>query len=187
MNTPDKPIPEIVESKIVFRGKVFNVTADRVREEGKEYVRDIVRHPGSACIIAVDDERHVSMVKQYRHPARDFLIEIPAGSRHDEGEPAETCARRELEEELGIVAESLELLIEFYVSPGYFTEKMWIYLATGLRATQQNLDEDENIEIIKLPLDEALKMIETGEIIDAKTIIGIPLAAQRLKEIYSRK
>ena len=181
MNTSDKPKPEIIESKLVFQGKVFNVTADRVREEGKEYVRDTVRHPGSACIIAVDDERRVSLVKQYRHPAQSFLIEIPAGSRHDESELPETCARRELEEELGVVAEKLELLIEFYVSPGYFTEKMWIYLATGLRATQQNLDEDENIEIIKVPIDQALKMIEIGEIVDAKTIIGIPLAARRLK------
>ncbi len=181
MNTNNKPIPEIIESEIVFRGKVFTVTADRVREEGKEYVRDIVRHPGSACIIAVDDEKRVSLVRQYRHPARNFLIEIPAGSRHDEHESPEACARRELEEELGVVAEKLELLIEFYVSPGYFTEKMWIYLATDLRATQQNLDEDENIEIIKVPFDRALKMIETGEIVDAKTIIGIPLAAQRLK------
>jgi len=181
MNTSDKPIPETLESNVVFRGKVFNVTADRVSEEGKEYVRDIVRHPGSACIIAVDDERRVSLVKQYRHPAQIFLIEIPAGSRHDEVESPETCARRELEEELGVVAEKLELLIEFYVSPGYFTEKMWIYLATGLRATAQNLDEDENIEIIKVPIDQALKMIETGEIVDAKTIIGIPLAARRLK------
>lgn len=181
MNTNDKPTPEIIESEIVFRGKVFNVTTDRVREEGKEYVRDIVRHPGSACIIAVDDEKHVSLVRQYRHPARDFLIEIPAGSRHDENESPEACARRELEEELGVVAEKLELLIEFYVSPGHFTEKMWIYLATGLRATQQSLDEDENIEIIKVPLDRAMTMIETGEIVDAKTIIGLPLAAQRLK------
>ena len=181
MNTSDKPKPETIESKTVFQGKVFNVTADRVREEGKEYVRDIVRHPGSACIIAVDDERRVSLVRQYRHPATDYLIEIPAGSRHDENESPETCARRELEEELGVVAEKLELLIEFYVSPGYFTEKMWIYLATGLRATQQNLDEDENIEIIKVPVNVALKMIETGEIVDAKTIIGLPLAAQRLK------
>lgn len=181
MNTSDKSIPETIESNIVFCGKVFNVTADRVREEGKEYVRDIVRHPGSACIIAVDADKHVSLVRQYRHPARNFLIEIPAGSRHDEHELPETCARRELEEELGVVAESLELLIEFYVSPGYFTEKMWIYLATGLRATQQNLDEDENIEIIKVPLDQALRMIEAGEIVDAKTIIGIPLAARRLE------
>ncbi len=179
MNFMNNEKPELIESREAFRGKVFRVTVDTVREHGTEVVRDIVRHPGSACIVALDENDEVILVRQYRHPAEKFLLEIPAGSRHDEHEEPEKCAHRELEEELGFVAGKLKLLAEFYVSPGFVSEKMWIYLATDLRETQQNLDDDEHIEIVRVSLGEALRMIERGEIEDAKTIIGLKLTAQR--------
>jgi len=106
-------------------------------------------------------------------------LEIPAGTL-DKGEKPETGAARELEEELGVVAGELEKLTEFFVSPGFCEEKMWIYLATDLTETSQHLDEDELIEIVRVSLSEALEMISDGEIQDAKTIIGLMLAAPRI-------
>jgi len=119
------------------------------------------------------------LVKQYRHPAVRYLLEIPAGTL-DEGEKPEVGAARELEEELGVVAAKMEKLSEFFVSPGFCEEKMWVYLATELTETSQRLDEDEVIEVVRLSLTEALEMISDGEIEDAKTIIGLMLAAPRI-------
>ncbi|HEX8422879.1 MAG TPA: NUDIX hydrolase, partial [Pyrinomonadaceae bacterium] len=107
-------------------------------------------------------------------------LEIPAGSR-DNFEPPEECAARELEEELGLVAGEWEQLSEFFVSPGFCGEKMWVYLATDLTETAASPEDDENLEVVRLPLSRALEMIEAGEIEDAKTIIGLTLAAARLR------
>jgi len=120
----------------------------------------------------------VALVRQYRHAAGKFLLEIPAGSL-GVGESPETGARRELEEEIGFTAGRLEKLSEFYISPGFLTEKMHLYLATDLMQSKQNLDDDEIVEIVRLPLTEALEMTRNGGIEDAKTIIGLMLAANR--------
>lgn len=179
MDTSGKEAPEVVASEDVYRGRIFTVTLDTVREQGSEYGREVVRHPGSAGIVAVHDDHTVSLVRQYRHPTVKYLLEIPAGSR-DEFEPPEECAARELEEELGLVAESWEKLSEFFVSPGFCGEKMWVYLATDLTETTAHPEDDEHLEIVRLPLTRSLEMIEAGEIEDAKTIIGLTLAAARL-------
>ena len=179
MDTSGKEAPEVVASEDVYRGRIFTVTLDTVREEGREHKREVVRHPGSAAIVAVHDDNTVSLVRQYRHPAVKYLLEIPAGSRGD-FEPPEECAARELEEELGVVAEGWEKLSEVCVSPGFCGEKMWVYLATGLTETTAHPEEDENLESVRLPIRRALEMIEAGEIEDAKTIIGLTLAAARL-------
>ncbi len=171
-------MPDILTSENVYEGRIFTVTVDEVREGEQSFARDVVRHPGSGAVVAVFDDQTVALVRQYRHPAERYLLEIPAGSR-DGNEAPEACAARELEEELGVKAERLEKLIEFFVSPGFLSEKMWVYLATGLTETKQNLEDDENLEIVRLPLARALKMIEAGEIEDAKTIIGLQLAAAR--------
>ncbi len=171
--------PELLNSKQVFAGRVFSVTVDTVREDGQTYVRDVVHHPGSAVILPVFDDGTIALVRQYRHPAAHYLLELPAGTLHDKERP-EAGAARELEEELGLVASRMEKLSEFFVSPGFCEEKMWLYLATELTETQQRLDEDEMIEIVRLPIDRALQMITDGEIQDAKTIIGLMLAAPRI-------
>lgn len=179
MDTSDKETPEVVSSEDVFAGRIFTVSLDRVREGGREHVREVVRHPGSSAVVAVDGEGSVALVRQYRHPTVKYLLEIPAGSR-DTFEPPEECAHRELEEELGCVAGRLELLTEFFVSPGFCAEKMWVYLATDLTETQQSLEDDEDLEIVRLDFARALAMIASGEIEDAKTIIGLLLAAEKL-------
>lgn len=172
--------PEVTNTREIFKGRVFTVTAETILEDGRELTREIVNHPGSACVIALDENNEALLVKQYRQPARDYLLEIVAGSRDTEAELPEACAHRELEEELGVRAGRLELLAEFYPSPGFLAEKMWLYLARDLSTTKQNLDADEILEIVRVPLQEALQMIERQEIHDAKTIIGLQLAARRV-------
>ncbi|HEY3102351.1 MAG TPA: NUDIX hydrolase [Pyrinomonadaceae bacterium] len=175
----DMETPEFIDSKTVFEGRVFNVSVDTVREGDQTYVREVVHHRGSAVILPVFDDGTIALVRQYRHPAVKYLLELPAGTLNDKERP-EDGALRELEEELGVKAGKLEKLCEFFVSPGFCEEKMWLYLATDLRETEQRLEDDEAIEIVRLPLDRALQMITDGEIEDAKTIIGLLLAAPRI-------
>ena len=179
MTTPQKELPKILNSKRVFEGRVFNVTVDTVSEGELTYKREVVRHGGSAVIVPVHDDGTVVLVRQYRHPAVRYLLEAPAGTLA-EGERPEVGAARELEEELGLLAARLEKLSEFFVSPGFLEEKMWVFLATGLSEGTQQLDEDEVLDIVRLPIADALEMITSGEIQDAKTIIGLMLAAPKV-------
>jgi ADP-ribose pyrophosphatase len=179
MATPEAEAPEVLDSKEVFRGRVFDVSVDTVREGDKTYVREVVHHPGSAVIIPVFDDGTLALVRQYRHPAVKYLLEVPAGSLSAPESPEEGAAR-ELEEELGVVAGRMEKLTEFFVSPGFVEEKMWLYLATELTETEQRLEDDEILDIVRVSFTRAFEMIEDGEIEDAKTIIGIMLAARRL-------
>src|SRR5256885_7931906 len=171
--------PEFIDSKMVFKGQVFDVTVDTVREQGETYIREVVHHKGSAVILPAFDDGTIALVRQYRHPAVKYLLELPAGTLNDKERPEEGAAR-ELEEELGLVSGKLEKLAEFFVSPGFCEEKMWLYLATDLTETAQRLEDDELIEVVRLPIDRALQMINDGEIEDAKTIIGLLLAAPRV-------
>ena len=171
--------PEFIDSKKVFEGRVFDVTVDTVREDGETYIREVVHHKGSAVILPAFDDGTIALVRQYRHPAVKYLLELPAGTLDDQERP-EDGAARELEEELGMHAARLEKLSEFFVSPGFCEEKMWLYLATDMTACEQKLEDDEFIEIVRVPIERALQMITDGEIEDAKTIIGLLLAAPRL-------
>ena len=179
MTTPPKDLPKIISSQKVFDGRVFNVTVDTVSEGEHTYQREVVHHRGSAVIIPVHDDSTVVLVRQYRHPAVRFLLEAPAGTL-DNGERPEVGAARELEEELGLVAGRLDKLSEFFVSPGFCEEKMWVYLATEPTESKQQLDDDEILDVVRLPMTDALEMITSGEIQDAKTIIGLMLAAPRV-------
>ena len=179
MSTPQRELPKILSSQKVFEGRVFNVTVDTVSEGELTYQREVVHHNGSAVIVPVFDDSTVALVRQYRHPAVRYLLEVPAGTLA-KGERPEIGAARELKEELGLVAARLEKLSEFFVSPGFCEEKMWIYLATELSEGEQALEEDEILDVVRLPIADALEMITSGEIEDAKTIIGLMLAAPRV-------
>jgi ADP-ribose pyrophosphatase len=179
MRNEDVSKPKVLETKGVYHGRVFDVTADTIREGETTYLREVVHHPGSAVIIPVFADGTVALVRQYRHPAARYLLEAPAGSL-DGGETPVAGAARELEEELGFTAEKLDLISEFYVSPGFCSERMWVYLATELTETKQRLEADELIEVVRLPFSQALEMITRGEIEDAKTIIGLMLATPRV-------
>ncbi|MBX3283142.1 MAG: NUDIX hydrolase [Acidobacteria bacterium] len=168
--------PEVTASETAYEGRVFDVRVDTIREGASEYKREIVVHKGSAVIMPVFADGTVALVRQYRHAAREYLLELPAGTLN-EGEDPEVGARRELEEEIGVVAEKIEKLCEFYVSPGFLTERMHLFLATGLTETAQNLDEDEFVEIERYSPEKLTEMVQNGTITDAKTIIGIALLA----------
>lgn len=179
MTKPHKELPKTISSQKVFEGRVFNVTVDTVREGELTYQREVVHHGGSAVIVPVFDDGTVALVRQYRHPTVRYLLEVPAGTLAD-GERPDAGAARELEEELGLIAGRMEKLSEFFVSPGFCEEKMWIYLATELVQGKQHLEDDEILDVVRLPVYEALEMITSGEIQDAKTIIGLMLAAPKI-------
>lgn len=171
--------PEPLSSKTIYTGKIFDVLLADIREGDIEYQREIVTHHGSAVIVPVFADMTVVLVRQYRHAAGKYLLEIPAGSLND-GEDPKEGAVRELEEEIGVTAANIEKLSEFYVSPGFLTEKMHLYLATELTKTAQSLEDDELISVEKYMFGLAFEMIRGGEIEDAKTIIGLMLAGKKL-------
>ena len=166
----------MLHSKIVFRGPVFYVTSDRVQEPGGIVARrDMVRHPGSVVILAVDDSRRavrVLLARQYRYAARQSLWELPAG-RIDHGEAPLAGAKRELLEETGYRARRWKRALFFYSSPGFLDETMAVYLATGLVPGQAQPEDDELISKRLVPLSAALKMVKSGRIQDGKTIAGV--------------
>ena len=170
-------MPETLSSETVYKGKVFDVVKAEIREDESEYVREIVTHGGSGVVVPVFADKTVALVKQYRHPAKDFLLEIPAGTV-EKGESPKVCAEREVEEEIGMKAGKIEKLCEFYVSPGFLSEKMHLFLATDLTESKQNLDDDENISIKRISFEEAFDKIRNNEIVDAKTIIGLIFAGK---------
>ena len=169
-------MPETIASESAYKGRIFDIRIDTIREGDVEYKREIVVHRGSAVIVPVFEDGTVALVRQYRHAAGKYILELPAGSL-ESGEDPRTCALREIEEEIGYKAANVELITEFYVSPGFLTEKMFVFLATGLTETAQNLEIDELIEVERISLSEALELIRSGEIDDAKTIIGLTTAA----------
>ncbi len=170
---------QLLTTEKLFKGLVFDVDRDRLREtNGLEIVREVVRHNGGAGALPVFDDGRVALVRQYRHPARGELLEIPAG-KLEIGETPLECAAREVEQEIGWRAGRLEKLCEFYTTPGFCEEKLYIYLATDLQLSTQQLDEDELVEVVYLPLAEAVQMALGGEIEDSKTLIAL-LWAERL-------
>src|SRR5215207_5324653 len=171
--------PKTIASQDIYNGKVFDIRIDEIRDGDVEYKREIVVHKGSCVVIPVFEDGTAALVRQYRHAAGKYLLEICAGTLNA-GEDPELGAIRELEEEIGVRAAKIEKLTEFYVSPGFLTEKMHVYLASELTETQQNLEEDELLTIERHSIPALLDMIRNGEIEDAKTIAGIFIAASRL-------
>ena len=172
--------PESLGSETIYTGRIFDVQIDEIREGDITYKREIVVHKGSAVVIPVFDDGTVALVRQYRHAAGKQLLEICAGTLNA-GEDPELGARRELEEEIGVRAGKMEKLCEFWVSPGFLTEKMHLYLASDLTATKQDLEDDELLTVERFSLDRLGDMVIDGEIEDAKTIIGISMTLSRLR------
>lgn len=162
-----------LQTKSLWTGKIFELRRSRVRlDGGQEAVRDWVDHPGSVVVAAVTPAREVILVRQYRLPAGQALWELPAG-RREPGEDPLVGAQRELEEETGLRARAWRLLARFYASPGYTSEYKWLFLAQDLEAGDRHPDPDEDIAVRAVPLAEAIRMAERGEIIDAKTLVGL--------------
>ena len=170
--------PEVISTKTIYKGRVFDVSKAEIREGDVQYDREIVSHKGSAVVVPVFADKTVGLVRQYRHAAQKYLLEIPAGSLESD-ENIETGARRELEEEIGVTAGNFEKLTEFFVSPGFLTEKMHVFLATELTETAQNLEADELIEVERMTFEQAFEKIKSGEIEDGKTIVGLIFAGAK--------
>ncbi len=174
------PNRQVAATRRVYEGQVVSLRVDRVAlKGGRAHDFEIVEHSGAVAMVPVDDEGNVYLIHQYRDSIQKALLEIPAGGL-EPNEPPIECARRELQEEIGCYPEQLEELGGFYLTPGYSTEYLTIYLARGLRASHLRGDVDEDIGIKRMPFQQALKLALTNEIQDAKTILGLLWAAARL-------
>lgn len=172
---------ELLATETAYQGRAFSIRRDRVRlPDGRAASLDIVEHVGSVVILPVDDEGRLLFVRQYRHAAGLDLLELPAGTLNG-GEAPETCARREVREETGMAAGQIESLGGFYLAPGYSTEYMHVYLATGLYEDPLDADADEFLSVERVPVEEALELPETGRLPDAKSLAALFLARKRLK------
>lgn len=169
-----------IGSTEVFTGKLVKLRVDTVRlPDGREATREIVVHRGAVTAVPIVDTNKIIMVRQYRQAAGETLLEIPAGTL-DPGEEPYKCAVRELKEEIGYSPRKLTLMFRSYLAPGYSSEVLHTFLAEDLTRADARPDEDEFLEVVQIPLDEALDMIHSGDIKDAKTICGITMAERIL-------
>jgi ADP-ribose pyrophosphatase len=166
----------------IHRGRVVDLGLEHVTlPNGVETDLEVVRHAGAAAVVAIDERTRVVLIEQYRHAAGGFLWEIPAGVLHA-GEAPAACAGRELAEEVGLAAETFAVLAAMLPTPGYSDERIHLFLARGLRDVPLARDHDEVIRRVeRVPIGDAVAMVRGGEIPDAKTALGLLLAAQRLE------
>jgi ADP-ribose pyrophosphatase len=175
--------PEVLESRPIYRGKVFSLRQDHIRlAGGKEARLDIIDHPASVTILPVDEGGDIWFVRQYRHAAAANLLELPAGTS-DPGEDPRACALRECREEVGMSPGRLTAIGECWLVPGYATEYMYFFLAEDLSPMPLEQDEDEEIEVLRLSRAEAMAMAARGELKDAKTMVGLFLLANRPPQV----
>lgn len=171
-----------MKSEKIYEGKIVNLRIDTVELPDKKYSkREIIEHPGSVGIIPIKEDGTIILVEQFRKPIEKSLLEIPAGKIEINEEPKET-ALRELVEETGYIANKMEYISEFYTSPGFSNEKIYLFLATELEFDKENPGEDEYIDIKKVKIEDLINMINRGEIIDSKTIIGIFYAEKYINQ-----
>ena len=165
-----------------YKGIIVDVETDMVElQNGAVTLREVVRHPGGACVVAVDADGLTAMVRQYRYPYGEQLLELPAG-KLEYGEDPLPAARRELSEETGLEADRWIELGSLYTSPGYSSETLYIYLALGLRQGAAHPDPNEFLDVERIPLTELVTRVERGEIHDAKTVVGLLRAERYLRD-----
>ena len=167
----------ILKSEVLYHGKVFNTKVDQIEySSGNKAVREVAEHPGGAVVVPVTDNGKIIMVTQHRFPVDKILLELPAG-KLGKGEDPFVCATRELEEETGYKSDNVKGIGSIYTTPGYSTEKLWIFLARNLKSGNHNREEGEfGMEVFEFTLKEIEDKIYNGEIVDGKTICGIYLA-----------
>ena len=176
---------ELIEKKIsseeIFDGVAIHLFRDEILlPNGNKGVREVVRHPGAVCVIPITDDGEVIFVNQFRYALDRVTLEVPAG-KLERGEDPMEAALRELSEETGITAEKIEPLDALYTSPALIDEIIYMYIATGLSQGEQHLDDDEFVNAVKIPLNEAIDMVMSGKILDAKTQLIILKAAKYLE------
>ncbi|HEY3373883.1 MAG TPA: NUDIX hydrolase [Candidatus Aquicultor sp.] len=174
----------VLQSKLIYEGYIISLYVDTVQTPtGQEYEREVVRHLDAVGVVALTDQQEVVLVRQYRHPIEDMLLEIPAGLLKELENPVE-CAIRELKEETGYTAKRIEKLAEFYTSAGFTNEKFYLYFSDDIEVGEHEREPgEEGMELEVIPLKDALSMVAQGEISDAKTLTAILMAAQRVGSI----
>lgn len=181
-----KLIETKIDSETLYNGKILRLERDKVVLENDNIAyREVVRHNGGACIVPVTKDNEILFVKQYRYPFNKVVMELPAGKLEIDERP-EVCAKRELREETGAIGD-VEYLTEIYPTPGYSSEIIYIYASYNVEIGSLSLDEDEFIDVVKVDINSALNMIKSGEIKDAKSIVGIMLVADKLKNNTSQQ
>jgi len=165
----------------IYKGRIVDLRLEEVTLPNDVTVTmEMIRHPGAAAIVPLDDEGHVTLIHQFRHAAGGFIWEIPAG-KLDAGEPPADCAARELQEEVGLIARELTHLGSILTAPGFCDERIHLFLARGLSKVPQRLEHDEVLTVSRVPLAHAIEMIRGGQIEDAKTIAGLHHTAEYVK------
>ena len=164
---------KLLSSKELFKGRAVNLRIDTIeKKSGQVTTREIVEHKDCIAVVVVDGADNIVMVKQFRTPVNRVLLEIPAGGVED-GEDPEDCVRRELQEEIGYLPGKIERLGGFYAAPGYCSEYLHVFLATDLSESRLIAEDTDEIEVVRIPVPGILKMIDSGEICDAKSIAGL--------------
>ena len=169
-----------LSSELKFDGKLIKVTYDIADVNGKEAWREVVHHPGASAVVAIDEDNRIIMEKQFRYALNDYLLEIPAG-KLDAGEDPLVCAKRELEEETGIIASEWISLGTIATSPGFCNEVIHLYVAKGLSKGEIHWDEDEYVEVERYTFDELLQRIKEEKIKDSKSLSALLLAMPYIK------
>lgn len=164
---------DTVRSELIFDGKVVKLYKDEARlEDGSVVSRELIKHPGGVCVVPIDQEGNVYLVKQFRYPFKTQLIEIPAG-KLEYGEDPEQCGLRELKEEAGAECGRFDYLGKLYPTVAYDSEIIYMYLARDLSFGERDLDDDEFLDVFKVPFEKAVEMVMSGEILDSKTQLAI--------------
>jgi ADP-ribose pyrophosphatase len=184
------PEVEVISSKLSYEGPLFRVYTDEILEKGRRVMRDVVRHNGSVVVLAIDDSKSkrdplIVMEVQYRHAAKEYLLEVPAG-KLEEGEDPLAGAKRELLEETGFRAARWRKMVRYFASPGFLGEWMQVFIAEGLTLGEAQPEYDEQLEIEMIPLSKLLGMIEEGKLHDGKTLISVMLY-DRLRRTQQKK
>jgi len=185
---PDQTHSNCIARRPVHKGRIVDLSIDTVRfPDGSIGELEMIRHSGASAVLPIlgspaDPDPEIVLVRQYRYAADGYLLEVPAGRPEVPGEDWTVCARRELREETGYSAESIVYLTTIFTTPGFTDEKIHLFLAYGLTAGENKLDDDEFIELVRTPLSTALRMIRQGEIVDAKTICTIHAGREWLAE-----
>ena len=163
----------------IYKGKIIDLSLETVTlPNGTVADLEVILHPGAAAVVPLEDDGTVIMIRQYRHAVGGYIYEIPAG-KLDPGESPEDCARREVKEETGYTISELQPLLSFYTTPGFTNEVIHIFLGTGLTLGDQTLGQDEVVEVVQMPLADTMRLIQTGDIKDGKTIIGLQATYMR--------
>jgi ADP-ribose pyrophosphatase len=175
--------PGMISSRLVHDGRIVHLSVDTVRfPDGSTGELELIRHSGAAAVLPVmsdpeGPDPQVLLIRQYRYASGGYMLEVPAGRPANKGEDWEVCARRELEEETGMVAGEMHYLTAIFTTPGFTDEKIHLFMATGLTTGTTRLDDDEFLEPVLMPISEALEKVRSGEISDAKTICTLLYAA----------